>query len=335
MARRRKHRNPSGWSPLMIGLVGVGVYLAYRKWRGLGNGDYGITKPIATRPKPVTVPLKPKPAPSPFWTRAKEVAALPFQTAPAEPVISKRTEEQVFEQINKIARELAGRQPAAAPQYKVMEQVDFSIADEKNVKAATEQARAAAANYVMQSLQKGENVIVPKSQFDQLLTVYVPPPRKRSEQKAKVTLDNMTRAMETEVESVEALASDLRVAQMEVAIESDPQIRASAMKSAIELADLHNSEKKRVAEKIGRMADGYADYLYEDLPDVEEVKARIKPIALKMIARAQESAPQPVYRVPVQPVKPVQPARSSIPSSFTPMQRARATVDVDDDFFGM
>jgi hypothetical protein len=57
--KRRKHRNPDGAKSVVIALaVGVGVYLLIRmlqKKGMLGNGDYGVTKPVVTKPKPAPV----------------------------------------------------------------------------------------------------------------------------------------------------------------------------------------------------------------------------------------------------------------------------------------
>lgn len=126
MARRRRSKNPTGWSPLVIGLAGVGVYLAYRKWSGLGNGDYG-RKPTAgattPKPPPVVLPYSPAPAPT-FWQKALAVAT------PLAPSSAGYSASAAAFQAATAAAAPALARTTVTPQYKVMEQVDFSI-DEK------------------------------------------------------------------------------------------------------------------------------------------------------------------------------------------------------------
>jgi hypothetical protein len=93
--QRQKKRNPS--KPISLAaILAVGglFYLAYRKWRGLGNGDYGIVKQVAPKPvvpRPVTPkPVTPTRTGTSFWqdtVRTAKSYGVPQQTPQQRPVV--------------------------------------------------------------------------------------------------------------------------------------------------------------------------------------------------------------------------------------------------------
>lgn len=128
MARRAKIRNPSK-TPIAKSIaievaIGIGVYLVVRSLRQskLLGEDYSVITPKVSTPK--FAPSRP--AGQTFYQQAKNALIMPTFQKPTQAQIAK----QAFESpppVDPASLKFMAARAASVPEYKIMEQVDFSI----------------------------------------------------------------------------------------------------------------------------------------------------------------------------------------------------------------